>query len=227
VRKALPFLLLLIAVVALGGDQAEVRVIQLQHRSARDGVAMAEGMLSEDGSVLLQPRQNTLTVRDRGDVVRRIAEALAAWDVVTSPYRVRVRLVLASTAPPPAGQPAPQLSGFGSELTGLFRWGGFEEIDTIEVEAQEGTTLEIKASRGYTLRFALRAVPADPQRVQLTPFEVIRVEGEEHGVGLKRRLLRSTVSLQLGQTGFLVTARSEAARQALVIIVGASREKAR
>jgi hypothetical protein len=168
-----------------------------------------------------------LTVRDGAEVVRRIAEALAAWDVATSPYRVRVRLILASTAPPLAGQPAPQLSGFGSELTGMFRWGGFEEIDSLEVQAQEGTAVEIKASRGYTLRFALRAVPTDPQRVQLTPFEVTRLEGQEHGVGLRRRLLRSAVSLQLGQTGFLVTAQSEGARQALVVIVGASRETPR
>lgn len=226
-RKVIPALLLLVAVVATAGDQTEVRVIQLRHHSARDGVSLAEGMLSEEGSVLLQPRQNTLTVRDRTEVVRRIAEALAAWDVSGAAYRVRVRLVLASTTPPPPGQPKPRLTGFGSELTGVFRWGGFEEIDSLEVQAQEGTAVDIKAAQGYSVRFALRAVPSDLQRVQLVPLEVTRIEGQEHGVGLKHRMLHSTVSLQLGQTWFLVTARSEEAKRALVVIVGADRETTR
>ena len=70
-------------------------------------------------------------------------------------------------------------------------------------------------------------MPADPQRVQLAPLEVTRIEGQEHGVGLKHRMLNLTVSLQLGQTGFRVTAKSEEAKQALVVIVAADRETAR
>jgi hypothetical protein len=227
VRKLLPFLLLLAAVTATSGDQTEVRVIQLRHKPARDGVSIAEGMLTENGSVMLQPRLNTLTVRDTAAVVHRIAEALASWDVAARPYRVRVRLVLASTEAAPAGQPAPRLVGLGSELARMFRWGGFEDIDTVEVEAQEGTAVDIKAAQGYTVRFSLRAVPADPQRVQLAPLEVTRLAGQEHGVGLKQRMLNLTVSLQLGQTWFGVTAKSEEAKRALVVIVAADRESAR
>lgn len=226
-RKVLPLLLLLVAGAAAAAEPTEVRVIQLRHKPARDGVSIAESMLTDSGSVMLQPRLNTLTVQDTATVVRRIAEALASWDVAASPYRVRVRLVLASTAPVPTGQPAPRLVGFGSELVRMFRWGGFEDIDSVEVEAREGTAVEVKAARGYGVRFSLRAVPADPQRVQLAPLEVTRLAGQEHGVGLKQRMLNLTVSLQLGQTWFGVTTKSEEAKRALVVIVAADRETPR
>ncbi|MGV8041144.1 MAG: secretin N-terminal domain-containing protein [Thermoanaerobaculaceae bacterium] len=231
-KRALPVLVLAVVVSTVVVSTAatadlEDRVVQLRHRPAREAAAMVEPMLSPLGSVLIQPGSNTVTVRDRPEIAQRIAEALTAWDIVRQDYRVRVRLLMASTAPLKPGQAAAKLDGFGAELTGLFRWSGFEEIDAFEIQAREGVSVESKAARGYTLRFELRTVLGEPQRVQLAPCEIARIEGQEQGIGLQRRLHRSNVSLQLGQTFILVTARSEEAKKALVVILGADRETAR
>jgi hypothetical protein len=191
---------------------------------ARDAAAMVEALLSSEGSLLIHPGKNTITVRDRPAITRQIAENLAVWDVEPHPFRVRVRLIMASSAPPDEGQPTPRLEGFGAELAGLFRWGGFEDIDSYHVRVREGVEVETKAGRNYTVRFTLRTVPGEPERVQLVPCEISRTEGHEHGIGLRRRLLRSVVNLQLGQTGILIASRSEEARQALVVIIAVDRE---
>jgi len=226
VRRVLPVLVLAVVVSAAAAEFDE-RVFHLRHRPAREAAAMVEPMLSPSGSVLLQPGSNTIAVRDHPEVVQRIADALAAWDTFQQAYRVRVRLLMASTAPLQPGQRAARLEGFGAELTGLFRWSGFEEIDAFEVQAREGVSVESKAAQGYTLRFTLRTVLGEPQRVQLAPCEITRLEGQEHGIGVQRRLHRSNLNLQLGQMFILVTARSEEAKKALVVILGADRETAR
>lgn len=227
-RRALPVLAAL-AVVASGAIAAalEERVVHLRHHPAREAAAMVEPMLSPDGSVLIKPGSNTITVRDHPEIARRIAAALEAWDVVPQSFRVRVRLLMASTAPLGPGRPAARLEGFGAELTGLFRWSGFEEIDAFEIQARDGVSIESRAAQGYALRFTLRTLVGEPLRVQLAPCEIARVEGAEHGIGVQRRLHRSNVSLQLGQTLILVTARSEEAKKALVVILAADRETAR
>lgn len=226
-RRAFLAVLLAAAASVAGASELEERVIQLRHHPARDAAAVVEPLLSPQGSVAIQPGSNSLTVRDLPEIARHVVEVLKAWDVVPREYRLRVRLVMASTASLRPGQQPAKLEGFGSELTGLFRWGGFEEIDSFQIQAREGVSVETKAGQGYTVRFTLRASPSEPQRVQLVPCEVLRMEGQEHGIGVQRRLHRSNVSLQLGQTFILVTARSEEAKKALIVILGADPETAR
>ncbi|HPW54978.1 MAG: hypothetical protein KA072_08140 [Thermoanaerobaculaceae bacterium] len=227
-RRTFLVVLLAAGVSVVDASELEERAIQLRHQPVREAAAVVEPMLSPQGSVLIQPGTNSLTVRDRPEVVRHVVEVLTAWDVVPRDYRLRVRLILASTAAAirPGQQPA-KLEGFGSELTGLFRWSGFEEIDSFEVQAREGASVETKLGQGYTVRFTLRASPSEPERVQLAPCEVLRLEGQEHGIGVQHRVHRSNVSLRLGQTFILVTARSEEAKKALVVVLGADRETAK
>lgn len=225
--RALAVAVLGVAVSALASAELAERAIHLRHHPAREAAALVEPMLSPDGSVLIRPGSNTVTVRDHPEIVQRIVEALSAWDGEQQSYRVRVRLLVASTAPLRPGQPTARLEGFGADLTGLFRWSGFEEIDAFEIQAREGISVESKAAQGYVVRFALRTLPGEPQRIQLAPCEIMRLEGQAHGIGVQRRIHRSNVSLQLGQTFILVTARSEEAKKALVVILGADRESAR
>lgn len=214
--------LALLATVAVG----EVSVYQCRYRPAREAAAVAEPLLSAEGSLEIQPRLNTIVVRDRPEVLQRVAAALARWDAAPASFRVRIRLIMASTAPPPRGQPRPRLEGLGSELTGLFNFGSYQEIDTVEVSAADGSLMETSAGTVYRVRMRLRGVEGDPTRLQLAPFELARREGPGQGM-IHRSILKSTVSLQVGQTGILVATRSEEAKQALIVILAADREPTR
>jgi type II secretory pathway component GspD/PulD (secretin) len=103
----------LAAVGAAAADQ-ELRVFQLHFKTARDAAVLVEPILSPGGSVLLQPSLNSITVRDTPEVLRRVSEALANWDVAPASYRIRVRVLLASTDPPPPGKAGPLIEGIGA-----------------------------------------------------------------------------------------------------------------
>ena len=118
--KAAVAVLALVAGSTLAAEQ-ELRVFQLHFRQAREAAVLVEPLLSSGGSVLLQPSLNSITVRDTPEALKRIADALASWDVAPPSYKVRVRVLLASTDVPPPGRAAPLISGIGAELYKLVQ----------------------------------------------------------------------------------------------------------
>jgi len=201
----------------------EERVFQLRFRSASNALAVVEPLLSPAGTVLLQPRANTLVVRDDRKVIDKAALALALWDQAPFTYRVRVKLYVASTAKDTgsvASDPAPEL---GAEFAQLFHFTSYQALDDLEFVSQEGSSVEASAGERYILRFTLRTQPGDPERVVLGPFELTRRHGNATPAPA-RPLLRSTVSLRVGQTAVVAAARSEQASRVLLLVVTATRE---
>jgi hypothetical protein len=216
--------LLVAAGTALAAEQ-ELRVFQLHFRPAREAAALVEPLLSAEGSVLLQPSLNAITVRDDPDVLKRVTEALASWDVAPGSYRVRVRVLLASTEPAPPGKPAPLISGIGSELRQLFHFTNYQEVATLQVTASDGSLVEVAAGDRYHLRFTLRGVPQDPERVQLSQLQFSRRDHSVDNVDILHPLIRATVTLAVKQPSVLGGARAENANQALFLVLWAEREE--
>ena len=217
-------LLALAAVSALAVEQ-ELRVFQLHFKTARDAAVLVEPILSPGGSVLLQPSLNSITVRDSSEVLRRVAEALANWDVAPASYRVRVRVLLASTDPPPPGKAAPLIEGIGAELKELFHFTNYQEVATLQVTASDGSVVEMAAGERYHLGFTVRGVAQDPDRVQLAQLQLARRDRGADNAEMLRPLVRATVTLLLKQPSVLGGARAENANQALFLVLWASREE--
>ncbi len=222
--KAAVALLVVTAATALAADQ-ELRVFQLHFRPARDAATLVEPLLSADGSVLLQPSLNAITVRDSAAVLERVARALASWDVAPAAYKVRIRLLLANTDPQPPGQPAPLIEGIGSELRELFHFTNYQEVATLQVTASDGSVVELAAGDRYHLRFTVRGVPQDPDRVQLAQLQLSRRDRGANDVETLHPLVRATVTLLVKQPSVLGGARSENANQALFLVLWAEREE--
>lgn len=210
--------------LASAAADQQVRVFQLHFRPAREAALLVEPLLSTEGSVLLQPKLNAITVRDSAAVLERVAAAVAAWDVAPPSYTIRLRVLLASTTPPTPGPAAPLISGVGSELQQLFRFTSYSELDTLVVTAADGSTVEAAVADRYHVRFTVRAVPQDAERLQLAQLEFTRRVAADGGAERLQPLLRTTLTLRAGQTFVLGAARSEEANRALVLVLLAERE---
>jgi len=204
--------------------EQQVRVFQLHFRPAREAALLVEPLLSAEGSLLIQPKLNAITVRDSAAVLERVAAAVAAWDVAPTNYTIRLRVLLASTTPPTPGPAAPLISGVGSELQQLFRFTSYSELDTLLVTAADGATVEAGVADRYHIRFAVRAVPQDAERLQLAQLEFTRRVAAEGGAEKLQPLLRTTLTVRTGQPFVLGAAGSEEANRALVLVVLAERE---
>lgn len=224
-QRAVAALLLALASVGAAWGADETRSFRLQFRSVHDAVAFLDPVLSPRGIITLKPKQGTLVITDSPAVIARVAEALAAWDVPSVKYRVRINVLLAHKEPGKAAEPPssvdPKVLEDVNKLFPYYR--SFEELDTLKVSAAEGSAIESTAGGKFLLRFSLRAVATDRNAVLLQPFEVVRV-GLPGGLP-SPTLDRSTVSLPFGQTQVIFVSAGAGSLNALMLVFLAEPEQ--
>jgi hypothetical protein len=220
-RRAGLLLLFALAVPALA-DGPVSRVFTLSHRPAREAVSVVEPLLSPEGSVLVRPRDNSLTVVDDAATVARVAEAIARFDAVPASFKVRIRLIRGSSKPPLPGEVKVDMPGLPS---GLLPYASYQEIGRFEALTNEGGRVEASVGGAYSVGFVLRGVMGQSERVELSQFVLDRHQGPSglSGVNSVRTLLRSNVSLLVGQTFVMVATPSEASGEALLLVLVAER----
>lgn len=205
------------------GPAEEVRVFQVRYRSLQEATAVVEPLLSAAGSILIHPQRNTLTVRDEGAVLERVARALQEWDLPPAAYRVEVTALLASaTAPPPGPFFAPE-QGVGEAILKLWKYQWLEELGSVTVTASEGSPAEAAVGERFMVRFTLREGRTDPRRLVLSRLEFSRRQEQAAGQVAVEPLIRGTVSLKLGQKAVVGAARSETAEKAVFLVLSARR----
>lgn len=218
--------LVLAAPPALGdgpGAPVVVKVFTVKFRRAEDAVALVRPLLSEDGSVLLQSRRNTLTVRDVAPAVERTAQALASFDVPPRPLSISVTLLKASPEPEPPGVPSSipsEIRRAGDRLRRLFKFGSLHALDTVVVEGNEGDSVGYAVGADFRLEFLLDpSADAGVARLKGLALSRLRREGARE---VWRDLVRTSIVVPIGQPYVLGVGRDESAASALFLVFLAS-----
>ncbi len=198
-----------------GVGEIVVRAYTFKYQQASEAVAMVYPLLSPKGAIELQPGGNTLVVRDTSEALRRIVQVLKAFDHPGRPLRLEVYVVRASRA---AVSPQVQHSDLPEALTKRLR--ELLAYDVYEMQAQaqlsgaEGQKVIYELGPEYRVSFRFGTILED-QRVKLSGFQIARrAEGRP-----ATNLLQTNLSLWLDQTTSLGLAKSEASREALMLVL--------
>ncbi len=210
---------------AVPATEVVVRVFALKYRAPEDAVAIVRPVLTEGGSVIVQPKGNVLTVRDSADAVERAARSIAAWDVPPRAVDLRITLLKAATGPRPGPGIAPALmpdgdpEGIGDRLRQLFRFTSYSRLDTVLVKGAEGQTVASVLGGDYRLEFQIDGGD-DLRQVRLKGLAFERVHPVAGpGIAAPRGdILRTTLNVPVGQPFILAVGRDEAAAGALVLV---------
>jgi hypothetical protein len=197
---------------------AEVVVLQaytLRHQRASDAVALVYPLLSRKGTVELQPGGNTLVIRDVQAALNRIVPVLRGFDHAPRPMRLEMLIVRASRN---AVSPQVRHSDLPEQLTKRLR--DLLAYDNFEMQAQaqlggvEGQPVVYDLGQDYKVSFHFGTL-MDDQRVKLTSFRISRrAEGRP-----ETNLLQTNLTLWCDQTISLGLAKSEASREALMVVL--------
>lgn len=200
------------------GAAAEVVVLQaytLRHQRASDAVALVYPLLSRKGTVELQPGGNTLVIRDVQSALNRIVPVLRSFDHAPRPMRLEVLIVRASRN---TVSPQVRHSDLPEQLTKRLR--DLLAYDNFEMQAQaqlggvEGQPVVYDLGQDYKVSFHFGTL-MDDQRVKLTSFRISRkAEGRP-----ETNLLQTNLTLWCDQTISLGLAKSEASREALMVVL--------
>lgn len=200
---------------AAPAGEVVLQAFTFHHQRASEAVALVYPLLSAKGTVELQPKGNTLVIRDTPAALNRIAPVLRSFDHPARAMRLEVFIVRASRT---TVSPQVRHSDLPEQLTKRLR--GLLAYDNFDMEAQallggvEGQQVIYEMGQGYKVSFRFGNL-TDDQRVKLSGFRISRqAEGQAEKI-----LLQANVPLQCDQTMSLGLAKSEASREALMMVM--------
>ncbi len=197
-----------------------VRVFALKHRPADEALQLVRPVLSDAGSVMLEPKMNELTVRDTTASVERAAQAIAAYDVPLRGVDVAVTLLKATSDPKAASsrsEVSAEIRGIGERLKKLFNVTDFTRLDSVVVRGTEGQRVAWVIGADYHLQFLLDP-SRDGKRLQFRDLSLERVR-REGGKEVRGEILHTTINVNMGQPYILGVGKDEAAKGALFLVL--------
>ena len=209
------FLAAALGAQAMDSDELVLHAYTFKYRRAGEALPLVSTLLSKRGTVELQPATNTLVIRDTQAALGRIVPVLRTYDHPARPLTLDLYIVRASR---------PQLSGQvpHSDLPELMtrRLRSLLPYDIYDVQAQaklgarEGQPVTYTVGEEYQVSFRLGNVAGD-QVVKLSDFLVQRRGHNAPPV----TLIHTNLNLQLEQTTSLGLAKTEASREALMVVL--------
>ena len=186
----------------------------LQHQPAAEAIELVRPLLSPRGTVELQPKGNTLVLRDSLAALARIVPVLRSFDHPARPVRLEILVVHASKSAvsPPVATTVPK--ALAENLRQLLRYDTFTLQAQADLVTLEGQQVVFEMGNGYAVRFQLGTLLAN-RRIKLHGFRVIR----GGGAAAPDELINTNLNLFLDQTVTLALARREGSASALMVVI--------
>ena len=197
-----------------GREEVVVHAVTLRHQQAAEAVALVYPMLTDAGTVELQPGGNTLVLRDVSSSVDRILPCLRRFDQPSRSLRIAVQIVSAGAAEAGKG-PEPQLSpDVLARLRELLRYRSYSLLGRAELEVPEGHATAYAVGEEYQVDFRLGKL-LDGRRLNLQGFRVLRQADD----GDLKPLIHTNLNLSLDQPLVLGLAKTESSDRALMVVL--------
>ncbi len=230
IRRLIP-LLLMAAVITppldAGPVPTTVRVFHLRHCSVTEAAAAVEALLTDDGSLTVQPRRGRITVQDRADVVKRAAEVIATLDHPPGRFLIEVEILEGVQGTLPANQRA----DVSDQLLRMFPFTAYRSVGVATFDGVMGEAAEADLGEGYHLSFLAESlgitddtpygIPRLGSRIHLEWLALSKEADGSGGRSQPSELFRTSVYLSENQELILGAGASEASKRGLVLILQA------
>ena len=197
-----------------------IRVFTLKYKKADEVALLVRPLLTDSGSLVLQPKLNTLTVRDTSSAVERTAEAIASYDLPPRGVEIAVTLLKSSSEQKKTGEKravSDVIAGVGEQLKKRFNFTDYERLDSVVVQGTEGDKVGYVIGGEYRLEFLIES-STDDKVIRLKSLTLERLRRDAKGAETRREILRTSINVQVGHTYIYGVGKDEAASQALFLV---------
>lgn len=204
--------------IALAQQPSVVRVFTLRHRRAEEVLLLVRPFLTEDGSVILESKLNTLTIRDTALALDKASQTIASYDVPPRAVSISVALLRAAAESPGAQvKVSDEIRRVGDHLKRVFNLTGYTSLDHVVVEGTEGDAVAYTIGVDYRLEFQLDAV-SDDAVVRLRNMVLQRIRHDAGGREKRNDIVRTSVNVPMGQPFVLGLGKDESTSSALFLV---------
>ncbi len=219
---------LAITAVVAANQETVSRVFRLQHVSVAEASAAVQPMLTELGSLTLQPKLSRIVVQDQPVVIDQVAAMLEKLDRVPGNYSIQMDL-LEGGRKMPFG--TAQEYRAEERLYTMFKAEAFYRLGSSTVEGVLGGSAQAELGTSYQVSFVAQA----PEGSNSSPWGMREPDEQLHlrqlvlerkgiaadGTVTTFELLRTNVLLSPNQTVYIGAGNSEDSGEVLVLIVHA------
>jgi hypothetical protein len=207
-----------------------IREFEVRHRPLPNALDLVSPLLSDAGTVSIQPRTRLLVVRDGADVLEQVAAALERFDVPPRNVDITVGLLLGSDrVAREAGRHVPsreisrEMRGVVETLGEFTKWTEYDPIGRRSTSCVEGKPVLVELSEEYRVSFRVENVEPRDGKETVTLDEVV-VERLVRGKDGEIRIVRTPATrivMRAGQQVMVGAAKSPDAPQAVFLTVRA------
>jgi len=195
-------------------DEPVLHAYAFKHKRASDAIALVHPLLSPRGTLELQPADNTLVIRDSAAALARIIPLLRSYDRPARPLKIDIMIVRASrTAVSPRMVHSDLPEDLTRRLHDLLGYDNYDVEARGSLASQEGESVTYELGSEYQVSFRSTVLPE--RRVRLSDFQIVRRQAKRAA----QVLIRTNMNLWVDRTMSLGLAKSEASREALMVVL--------
>lgn len=195
-----------------GGDLL-LHAYTMRYRQASDAISLVFPLLSQRGTVELQPATNTIVIRDSQAALNRIMPVLRSYDHPSRPLNLDIYIVRAIRSPGVTRSDLPE--ALTRRMRALLPYDVYEVEAQAQLASREGQAVTYALGGEYEVSFRLGTL-VDRQHIRLSNFRVLR-RVEERRAGSP--LIHTNLLLTLEQTTSFGLARTEQSSEALMVVM--------
>jgi hypothetical protein len=227
-RITITALVFMIASLVWADESAtKTRVFQIQHTSVAEASSAVQPLLSENGTLTVQPQKNRITVQDTAEIVQRVADVLAKLDTAPGTYAVRFQLLKATQ-----DDVAPEHRvNVNRKIQQMFPSASYVEIGSTLIEGELKVPVTARIGEAYRLAFVAEPLTAPTDapfgmpklgsRYTLEDLTLTTSRTKENGERTTIDVIHSDVSISPGQKTSIGAGASEDSKNGLVLIIEA------
>jgi hypothetical protein len=188
-------------------DPVRAQTFRVEFKPLSGAAELIAPLLTEQGSVMMRPRQKSLIVEDRASVLVRVGQVLESFDLPPRSVKITFVLFLGRDIRENARRPASTASVFSEDVNAVIealgdvtKWTSYEPLGSRSVRGQEGSKTVADLSSDYRVSFEIDTVTrrGGKEVVKFDRIVLQRVERDEDGNETLESLYATAGTLKTG-----------------------------
>ncbi len=187
---------LLMIIEGINAEDYQRKVFKIKFKEIEDVASVIKPMISEQGTITLQPRGKTITIYDLKENIQKIERTIIEYDIPSPSIRIILKLIEAEEKKDAEVQE--KVPDFIFKMRNLFKYTEYNVKGEFLLETAEGSVSSFSMAEDYRISFKTSNVNAEKGIIQLRNFTVEKKD-KMKDTFIYRNLLTTSMNLRNGE----------------------------
>ncbi len=212
-----------------GDDPIEARTFRVYYKALSDAADVVSPLLSDDGTLTMRKRLNTLVVQDRVSVLDRVAALLEGYDLPPRNVEVTLTLFLGMVRQEGGDSEVASSNVMTREMRGIVetlkdftKFHDYEPLGSRSINGLEGSSVAADLTDDYRVVFTVDFVDGRRRQVKFERVVLLRIDRDEQGRETEEELYSMAMLMELDRLRVVGAASGPDSKRALFLTLQVS-----